>query len=86
MSELVCPRVVDYPAPVLPAPTVIVDYVPFIRIITAAEQVISAVTSAPGEAGRGSKRVTRATANVYRPKLSWRGGEARQILASGFPE
>ncbi|KAL8278204.1 hypothetical protein RQP46_009377 [Phenoliferia psychrophenolica] len=84
VSDLLYPRLVDHPAPLLPDPAVIVEYLPLIQIITAADQLHAVAPAALGEPSRGVRR-TRASAHLYEPKIRWREGDAERVLTLGFP-
>lgn len=73
--------------PILPNLDIFVDYLPFIRLITAAEIVRASAETPEDEVAGGNRRSTRLTGKKgYVPKLDWSKDEKRLVKESGFPE
>ncbi|KAK4705531.1 hypothetical protein P7C70_g672, partial [Phenoliferia sp. Uapishka_3] len=85
-SHLIYPKLVDWPAPLLPDPCIFVDYLPFIRDITTADQANAMDPAVSGDMGHVSGRRTRANANVYQRRLPWAPGDFEALLGMGFPD
>lgn len=79
-----CRGLIASPAPILPNPAIFVEYLPFLRLITEAEDALAALEDDGSDGGRRGRRATRSTKAGYNRKLDWLPEEARLLRESAF--
>ncbi|SCV67990.1 BQ2448_111 [Microbotryum intermedium] len=85
-SFLIPLAIVDAPAPILPSPRIFVDYLPFIRQITAHEDLLEALQGQDHVAlmGRRSTRRSSRAAQRRPRRLGWNEEQVDSIRKGGF--
>ncbi|GAA5918474.1 hypothetical protein JCM1841_003986 [Sporobolomyces salmonicolor] len=83
------PVLAPYPAPLLPRPALVTDYLPVLRAIARADDLHEAVTEGGAArvgagAGARKRRSTRLAGQRYERRLEWSEGEKTWLEASGF--
>lgn len=84
-----CRGLIASPSPILPHPSIFVDYLPYLRLITDADDAHAAAQNDEGSdstSGRGSRRSARLSGVTYQRVLDWTPEEGRLVRESGFDD
>jgi hypothetical protein len=89
-TMVACRGLIASPSPILPHPSIFVDYLPYLRLITDADDAHAAAQndegSDSGASGRGSRRSARLSGVTYQRAVDWTPEEARLVRESGFDD